>query len=406
MTFKNLNLIAELLRAIEEKGYTEPTSVQSQAIPIILEGHDLLAGSQTGTGKTAGFTLPLLQKLTESKKKHLRVPHALILAPTRELAAQIGKSVRAYGKYLPFKSAVVFGGMSINSQIRELRKGVDILIATPGRLLDHVSQRTVDLSHVEILVLDEADQMLDMGFIHDIKRVISLLPKKRQNLLFSATFSNAIKQLAAGLLNSPKEIAVAKQQATAEGISQIIHPVDTKRKKELLSFLIKRDNWKQALIFTRTKHGASRLSDQLEKEGIRSVAIHGNKSQSARMKALNDFKDGKMQVLVATDVASRGIDIDHLPYVVNFDLPNVAESYVHRIGRTGRAGKKGIAISLVSIDERGFLKDIERLLKQSIAKEVVPGFEPNANIKPEPIVLGRPFGKKKFRGNSNRRRRF
>ncbi len=387
MSFRKLNLIEELLRAIDAQGYTEPTPVQQQAIPIILEGSDLLAGSQTGTGKTAGFTLPLLQRLMAMPKG--RSVRALILAPTRELAAQIGESVRTYGQFLPLKSSVIFGGVNINPQIRELRNGVDILIATPGRLLDHVSQKTVDLSHVEILVLDEADQMLDMGFIHDIKKVLAILPKKRQNLLFSATFSNEIKQLASGLLHQPKLIEVARQNSTAEGISQLIHPVDSKRKKNLLSFLIKKENWKQVLVFTRTKHGANRLAEHLEKEGIRASAIHGNKSQGARTKALADFKEGTMQVLVATDIASRGLDIDQLPYVVNYELPNVPESYVHRIGRTGRAGKKGIAVSLVCIDEADFLRDIERLLKQEIPKVVVPGYEPDPTIKAEPIVMGR-----------------
>lgn len=404
MAFKNLNLVDELLRAIEEEGYTEPTPVQRQAIPIILEGSDLLAGSQTGTGKTAGFTLPLLQRLLAKGKGPFRSPRALILAPTRELAAQIGESVRTYGKFLPFKSTVIFGGVNINPQIRDLRQGVDIIIATPGRLLDHAAQKTVDLSKIEILVLDEADQMLDMGFIHDIKKLLVLLPKERQNLLFSATFSNEIKQLANNLLRSPKQIEVAKQNSTADGISQLIHPVDSKRKKELLAHLIKKDNWKQVLVFTRTKHGANRLAEYLEKEGIRAAAIHGNKSQGARTKALAEFKDGSMRVLVATDIASRGLDIDQLPHVVNFELPNVPESYVHRIGRTGRAGMKGVAISLVCIDERDFLRDIERLLKTEIPKQVIPGFEVDPNIKYEPIVLGRSFNRGQNRGRHNHRR--
>lgn len=395
MTFKNLNLIAELLRAIEEQGYTEPTPVQRQAIPIILEGADLLAGSQTGTGKTAGFTLPLLQRLMARRKGSQHIVRALILAPTRELAAQIGESVRAYGQFLPLKSSVIFGGVNINPQIRELRNGVDILIATPGRLLDHISQKTVDLSKVEILVLDEADRMLDMGFIHDIKKILAILPKDRQNLLFSATFSNEIKQLAQGLLRSPKLIEVTKQNSTASGISQVVHMVDSKRKKNLLSYLIKKENWKQVLVFTRTKHGANRLAEHLDKEGIRAAAIHGNKSQGARTKALADFKEGTMRVLVATDIASRGIDIDELPYVVNYELPNVPESYVHRIGRTGRAGNQGIAVSLVCIDENAFLRDIERLLKQEIPKVVIPGYEPDPTIKAEPIVMGRSFQRRR-----------
>ncbi len=389
MTFKNLNLLPELLQAIADQGYTEPTPVQQQAIPIILAGGDLLAGSQTGTGKTAGFTLPLLQLLMAKPKT--RALKALILAPTRELAAQIGESVQTYGKYLPLKSAVVFGGVNINPQIRELRQGVDILIATPGRLLDLVSQKATSLSEVEIFVLDEADQMLDMGFINDIKKVIALLPKARQNLLFSATFSNEIKQLAQRLLNQPKLIEATRENSTVEAISQVIHRVDSKRKKNLLAHLIKKDNWKQVLVFTRTKHGANRLAEHLEKEGITAAAIHGNKSQGARTKALAEFKEGKLQVLVATDIASRGLDIDQLPYVVNYELPNVPESYVHRIGRTGRAGNKGIAVSLVCIDENDFLRDIERLLKQEIPKTLIPGFEPDPTIKAEPIIMGRSF---------------
>ncbi len=398
-SFKELGLIPELLKAIEEEGYTEPTSVQQQAIPIILEGADLLAGSQTGTGKTAGFTLPLLQRLFAKSKERSRPVRALILTPTRELAAQIRESVRTYGKHLPFRSSVVFGGVSINMQIKELRSGVDVLIATPGRLLDHIAQKTVDLSKIEILVLDEADRMLDMGFINDIRKILALLPKGRQNLLFSATFSDEIKHLARGFLNSPKLIEATKQNSTAEGVSQVIHPVDSKRKKNLLSHLIKSENWKQVLVFTRTKHGANRLVDHLEDEGIQAAAIHGNKSQGARTKALADFKLGTVKVLVATDIASRGLDIDQLPYVVNYELPNIPESYVHRIGRTGRAGCKGIAISLVCIDEHEYLRDIERLLKQSIQKVIISGYEPDPRIKAEPIVNG-----SSFRGQQNRGR--
>ena len=392
MSFKNFGLLAELLRAIDEKGYNEATPVQHQAIPFILEGHDLLAGSQTGTGKTAGFTLPLLQNLIKKNNTRARMAvRSLILTPTRELAAQVEESVKTYSKYLPLKSAVVFGGVSVNMQIRKLSSGVDILVATPGRLLDLVGQKAVDLSQVEILVLDEADRMLDMGFIHDIRRILALLPKKRQNLLFSATFSDEIKRLADGLLTAPKMIQVAQRNATAEGVSQTIHPVDSKRKRALLSFLINSQNWKQVLVFTRTKHGANRLSQQLELDGITAAAIHGNKSQGARTKALADFKQGSVRVLVATDIAARGLDIDQLPYVVNFDLPSVPEDYVHRIGRTGRAGNKGIAVSLVCIDEHKLLSDIERLLKSEISKVIIPDYKPDPSIKAEPIINGRSF---------------
>jgi ATP-dependent RNA helicase RhlE len=390
MSFQNFGLAAELLRAITEKGYTTPTPIQCQSIPLILEGGDLLAGSQTGTGKTAGFTLPLLQNLLKRARKNSHATvRALILTPTRELAAQVEESVTTYGKFLPLKSTVVFGGVNINTQIRKLRSGVDILVATPGRLLDLVGQKAVDLSHIEILVLDEADRMLDMGFIHDIRRILNLLPKIRQNLLFSATFSNEIKRLADGLLNNPKMIEVAQRNTTASGVSQTIHPVDSKRKRELLSHLIRSEDWKQVLVFTRTKHGANRLATQLDSDGITSSAIHGNKSQGARTKALADFKQGTVRVLVATDIAARGLDIDHLPYVVNFDLPNVPEDYVHRIGRTGRAGKEGKAVSLVCIDEHKLLSDIERLLKCEIPKILIPEFKPDPSIKAEPIINGR-----------------
>ncbi len=389
MSFSTLGLSAELLRAVSEKGYTQATPIQMQAIPVILEGRDILAGAQTGTGKTAGFTLPLLQRLNSQPPGARRAVRALILTPTRELAAQVEESVRTYGKHVPLKSTVVFGGVGIHPQIDILRRGVDILVATPGRLLDHVGQRTVDLSHVEILVLDEADRMLDMGFIRDIRKILALLPKKRQNLLFSATFSDEIKQLADGLLNAPALIEVARQSIAAELVSQVYHPVDRVRKRELLSHLIHSQGWKQVLVFTRTKHGANRLSDQLEDDGISSSAIHGNKSQSARTKALADFKKGEMRVLVATDIAARGLDIDQLPHVVNYELPNVPEDYVHRIGRTGRAGKEGQAVSLVCVDERDYLRDIERLLKRDIPKVVIEGFEPNLSIKAEPISHGR-----------------
>jgi ATP-dependent RNA helicase RhlE len=389
MSFSSLGLSAELLRAVSEKGYTQATPIQLQAIPVILEGRDILAGAQTGTGKTAGFTLPLLQRLNSQPPGARRVVRALILTPTRELAAQVEESVRTYGKHVPLKSTVVFGGVGIHPQIDILRRGVDILVATPGRLLDHVSQRTVDLSHVEILVLDEADRMLDMGFIRDIRKILALLPKKRQNLLFSATFSDEIKQLADGLLNAPALIEVARQSVAAELVSQVYHPVDRVRKRELLAHLIHSQGWKQVLVFTRTKHGANRLADQLDDDGINSSAIHGNKSQSARTKALADFKKGEVRVLVATDIAARGLDIDQLPHVVNYELPNVPEDYVHRIGRTGRAGREGQAVSLVCVDEHEYLRDIQRLLKLDIPKAVIEGFEPNPSIRAEPISHGR-----------------
>lgn len=389
-TFEILGLLDELLKAIADHGYTTPTPVQLQAIPLILEGNDIIVGSQTGTGKTAGFTLPLLQLLTSrtSNRNPLAV-RALILTPTRELAAQVRESVQTYGKYLSLRSAVVVGGVNINTQIKHLRNGTDILVATPGRLLDLVSQKIVDLSQLEILILDEADRMLDMGFIHDIRKILALLPKKRQNLLFSATFSDEIKKLADGFLKSPKMIEVSRRNTATELVSQVVYPVDSKRKRELLSFLISSKNRKQVLVFTRTKHGANRLASQLIHDGISSAAIHGNKSQSARTKALADFKQGVVRVLVATDIAARGLDIDQLPFVVNYELPNVPEDYVHRIGRTGRAGHEGEAASLVCIDEHKLLKDIERLLKSDLKKVVIPGYEPDPSIKAEPILNGR-----------------
>ena len=388
MSFDSLGLSEPLVRAVHELGYTSPTPIQLQAIPAVLNGGDLLAGAQTGTGKTAGFTLPILQRLTgmPPHASGKRVVRALILTPTRELAAQVEESVRAYGKYLKLKSTVMFGGVGINPQIDALRRGVDIVVATPGRLLDHMQQKTIDLSHIEILVLDEADRMLDMGFIHDIKRVLAKLPPKRQNLLFSATFSDEIKTLADNLLDSPALIEVARRNTTAELVAQKIHPVDRDRKREMLTHLIRQYSWFQVLVFTRTKHGANRLAEQLGKDGISALAIHGNKSQSARTRALAEFKDGTLQVLVATDIAARGIDIDQLPHVVNFDLPNVPEDYVHRIGRTGRAGASGEAISLVCVDELQLLKDIEKLIKRAVPQEVIPGFEPDPTAKPEPIL--------------------
>jgi ATP-dependent RNA helicase RhlE len=391
MSFKELGLLNELLKAAEEEGYTSPTPIQQLAIPLVLEGTDLMAGAQTGTGKTAGFTLPLLQRLMLNPKNQNKV-RALILTPTRELAAQVGENVRTYGKYLPLKSAVIFGGVNINPQINTLRKGVEIIIATPGRLLDLVSQQALDLSLVEILVLDEADRMLDMGFIHDIRKILAILPKTRQNLLFSATFSPEIKNLANSFLKSPKTIEAARHNTPAELVSQLIYPVDNQRKKELLSFLISSKNWKQVLVFARTKHGSNRLAEQLNKDGITAAAIHGNKSQSARTKALEDFKKGVIRVLVATDIAARGLDIDQLPHVVNFELPNVPEDYVHRIGRTGRAGNEGEAVSLVCIDEHKLLQDIERLLKKKIPSIILPGYEPNPSIQAQPIPNGQNRG--------------
>ncbi len=393
MSFDLLGLLAELVRAVAEQGYSEPTPIQQQAIPLVLKGHDIMGGAQTGTGKTAGFTLPLLHLLhTRPKPARGKGPppvRSLILTPTRELAAQINESVETYGKYLSLTSTVIFGGVNIGPQISRLRRGVDILVATPGRLLDHVSQGTVDLSQVEILVLDEADRMLDMGFIHDIRKVLKLLPKNRQNLLFSATFSSDIKKLADGILTAPKLIEVARRNTASECVEQMIHPVDRERKRELLSHLIGTQNWQQVLVFTRTKHGANRLAKQLETDGIGSAAIHGNKSQAARTLALANFKNGKVRVLVATDIAARGLDIDQLPHVVNFELPNVPEDYVHRIGRTGRAGNEGQAMSLVCVDEHKLLRDIERLLKRDLPKTVISGYEPDPSIKAEPILRGR-----------------
>ncbi|WP_119154637.1 DEAD/DEAH box helicase [Caldimonas tepidiphila] len=393
MTFDDLGLAQPILRAVREEGYEIPTPIQQQAIPAVIAGGDLLAGAQTGTGKTAGFTLPLLHKLAGGQPardaKGRVAIRALILTPTRELAAQVEESVRNYGKYLPLKSMVMFGGVGMQPQIDALRRGVDILVATPGRLLDHHQQGTLDLSRVEYFVLDEADRMLDMGFIHDIKKVLAIVPPKKQSLLFSATFSDEIKTLADRLLNKPQVIEVARRNTTAETIAQKIHPVDRDKKKELLAHLIRQGDWHQVLVFTRMKHGANRLAEALNKDGISAMAIHGNKSQGARTKALAEFKAGTLQVLVATDIAARGIDIDQLPHVVNYELPNVPEDYVHRIGRTGRAGAQGEAVSLVCVDEEGFLRDIEKLIKRQVPREVVPGFEPDPYAKPEPIKLGR-----------------
>lgn len=393
MTFNDLNLNASLLKAITDQGYTTPTPVQAQAIPFILEGRDMLAGAQTGTGKTAGFTLPLLQILSEQKtpKNHRKI-RALILTPTRELAAQVGESVKLYGKYLPLKSAVIFGGVGINPQITMLRNGIDILVATPGRLLDHIGQGTVDLSAVEVFVLDEADRMLDMGFIRDIRRVITILPKVRQNLMFSATYSDEIKTLANTLLRNPAEVEVARRNTSSELVSQSVILVDCKRKSALLGEIIGKNKWEQVLVFTRTKHGANKLTEYFQKIGITAAAIHGNKSQSARTKALDDFKRSAVRVLVATDIAARGIDIDALPHVVNFELPNIAEDYVHRIGRTGRAGCEGEALSLVCVDEADYLRGIEKLINKKLPSRIVEGYEPDPTLKAEPIQRGRGGG--------------
>jgi ATP-dependent RNA helicase RhlE len=393
MSFESLGLAEPILRAVRETGYDTPTPIQAQAIPIVLSGRDLLGGAQTGTGKTAGFTLPMLHRLMENRPardpKGRSPVRALILTPTRELAAQVEESVRTYGKHCQLTSMVMFGGVGMQPQIDKLRRGVDILVATPGRLLDHHQQGTLDLRHIEIFVLDEADRMLDMGFIHDIKKVLAIVPANKQSLLFSATFSDEIKALADKLLKQPELIEVARRNQTADTIAQKVHPVGRELKKDLLTHLIKANDWHQVLVFTRMKHGANRLVEHLLKQDITAMAIHGNKSQTARTKALADFKAGSLQVLVATDIAARGIDIDQLPHVINYELPNVPEDYVHRIGRTGRAGAQGEAVSLVCLDEELFLRDIERLIKREIPRETVPGFEPPTGEKAEPIVLGR-----------------
>ena len=399
MSFNDLGLMAQLVRAVGDQGYSSTTPVQAQSIPAILGGSDVMAAASTGTGKTAGFTLPLLQRLMEQPPAgNGRPVRALILAPTRELAAQVQESVNTYGRHLPLKSTAIFGGVGMRPQIQTLRRGVDILVATPGRLLDHMRQRTVDLSQVEILVLDEADRMLDMGFLPDIKKLIAAVSSTRQTLMFSATFSGEIRKLAAGMLRDPVQIQVAAENSATESVVQTIHPVGRSNKRALLSTLIRDGDWKQVLVFTRTKHGADRLAGQLEQDGVTAVAIHGNKSQGARTRALGGFKRGRVRVLVATDIAARGLDIEQLPHVVNYELPNTAEDYVHRIGRTGRAGHGGKALSLVCADERKQLRDIERLLRREINREVIPGFEPDPNEKPRPVA-GKPGG----RGNGPRR---
>ncbi|AFT71519.1 ATP-dependent RNA helicase, DEAD box family [Alloalcanivorax dieselolei B5] len=395
MDFASLGLIDPLLRAVAEQGYDRPSPIQAQAIPAVLGGSDVMAAAQTGTGKTAGFTLPLLQRLEPGKPAASRQVRALVLTPTRELAAQVGESVAEYGKYLPaLRSAVVFGGVNINPQINRLRGGVDVLVATPGRLLDLYQQKAMSFDQLEILVLDEADRMLDMGFIHDIRKVLRLLPKQRQTLMFSATFSNEIRTLAKTLVRSPKEIDISPRNSTAERVRQWVVTVDKRHKAALLTHLIGEQQWFQVLVFTRTKHGANRLAKQLESAGIEAVAIHGNKSQNARTRALAGFKSGDVRALVATDIAARGLDIDQLPQVVNFDLPNVAEDYVHRIGRTGRAGADGEAVSLVSGEDQKLLKGIERLIKQPIERRQVDNFEPPAvaDIPDEREPRSRPNG--------------
>ena len=393
MKFEELNLAPAILKAVREQGYEEPTPIQEKSIPIILEGHDLLAGAQTGTGKTAAFTLPLLHKLTMSRSATNKFgvfgTRALVLTPTRELAAQIEESVQNYGKYLQLKSAVIFGGVGMNPQIDKIRRGVDILVATPGRLLDLQQQGHVDLSTIQILVLDEADRMLDMGFVQDVRKILALIPQNKQSLLFSATFSQEIKDLANTLLRNPQSIQVTPSNTTVQRIRQVAHPVGRNKKKALLAHIIQTNNWNQVLVFTRTKFGANHVAEFLNKTGITAMALHGNKSQSARTQALAGFKSGDLRVLVATDIAARGIDIDDLPHVVNFEIPNVSEDYVHRIGRTGRAGASGEAISLVSLDEQGFMQEIEKFTHQTIPTETVEGFGPDANEKAEPIAMGR-----------------
>jgi ATP-dependent RNA helicase RhlE len=390
MSFADLGLSPKILTAIEAKGYTIPSPIQAQAIPAILQGKDVMAAAQTGTGKTAGFTLPILQLLNPGQPARPNHARALILTPTRELAAQVAESVQTYGKDLSLKSAVVFGGVGINPQMIKLRKGVDILVATPGRLLDLYNQNAVKFSDLEVLVMDEADRMLDMGFIHDIKKILKLLPQKRQNLMFSATFSDDIRKLAKGLVNDPVEVSVSPANTTVESVEQWVYPVDKNQKSAILTRLIKDNDWQQVLVFSRTKHGANRIAKQLEARGISAAAIHGNKSQGARTKALADFKQGKVKALIATDIAARGLDIEQLPQVVNFDLPNVAEDYVHRIGRTGRAGATGQAISMVTLEEFKQLADIERLTKQIINRKTIPGFEPTQPL-PASRLDNRPY---------------
>lgn len=393
MKFEELNLAEAIVKAVREQGYETPTPIQAQAIPLVLAGHDLLGGAQTGTGKTAAFVLPMLDKLSRSQtgdnKFGGKATRALVLVPTRELAAQVEESVTIYGKYMGLSSAAIFGGVGMNPQISRMKKGVDILVATPGRLLDLMQQGMVDLNQIQILVLDEADRMLDMGFIHDVKKVLAAVPEDKQSLLFSATFSDEIRDLAATLLKDPQSVQVTPRNTTVQRIAQLIHPVGRSKKKALLAHIINEHNWSQVLVFTRTKYGANNVAEFLSKNGIKAMALHGNKSQSARTQALGDFKAGTLRALVATDIAARGIDIDDLPHVVNYDIPNVCEDYVHRIGRTGRAGAEGQAVSLVSLDEEGFMQAIERFTKQDIAVKVYDEFMPEPGEKAEPIAMGR-----------------
>ena len=417
MSFDTLGLAPELLRAVADQGYTEPTPVQAEAIPLVLAGRDLLAGAQTGTGKTAAFVLPILQRLHDTHAVGAAAPsrdprnatrppvRVLVLTPTRELALQVEESFRTYGAHRRVRSTAIYGGVGFEPQVRALRAGPSVVVATPGRLLDHAGQRTIDLSQVEVLVLDEADRMLDMGFIRDIRKILDLLPPRRQNLLFSATFSDEIRRLAGGLLDRPATVQVTPRNTAIALVSQLVLPVDRERKRELLTHLVKSGRVEQALVFTRTKHGANRLAEQLARDGIAATAIHGNKSQGQRVRALDDFKAGRASILVATEVASRGLDIEELPHVVNYELPMVAEDYIHRIGRTGRAGSTGDAISLVCVDEWPLLREIESLLGHRVPNEVIPGFEPDRSIRPEPIRQrshggqGRPMGTRGGRPN-------
>ena len=393
MNFEDLKLAPAIVKAVREQGYETPTAIQAQAIPVVLDGHDLLGGAQTGTGKTAAFVLPMLHKLSMARSAQNKFGgtgiRALVLTPTRELAAQVEESVQTYGKFLQLSSTVIFGGVGMNPQISRVKKGVDILVATPGRLLDLLGQGVLDLGQVQMLVLDEADRMLDMGFIHDVKKVLAVVPREKQSLLFSATFSDEIRDLAATLLKNPQSVQVTPRNTTVQRITQTIHPVGRGKKKALLAHIIQQHNWSQVLVFTRTKFGANNVAEFLTKNGIHAMALHGNKSQGARTQALGDFKSGEVRALVATDIAARGIDIDDLPHVVNYDIPNVSEDYVHRIGRTGRAGADGAAVSLVCLDEEGFMQDIERYTKQNIEVQVVEGFGPEPGESAEPIAMGR-----------------